>query len=417
MNNINSENNLSTKLLPIIKGSNRFSQYSEMEQVANYEIIDLTENRVWGYVTIDNIERGSGLGGIRIAPNVNLQEVNRLARVMTLKNSAACLPYGGAKSGIIINEPIYSIKRQIKNELMKRISGALFELKNYLPAPDMGTDEDDIQIIYEHHSNKLQTKFHCRGGAGRPFENGGIPIDEWELTAHGLLAAALTIENLFDNFRLKNSKVIIQGFGNVGCPTAIKFHQKGASIVGASDINCALWNPTGLDISELSKIRNNKGGLSQYNKPVAKRFGPDKLDWLLEAPCDILVPAARPDVITSKNIDRIDCRIVLQGANTPSSKPVEYYLKHRRNILSLTDFIVNAGGVIGCAVELNIMKDPSYANKVRAKGLRAYTENLVFDTVSKNVQEIYKRIKGGSIFRDTAIDLAYERLKNQEVWL
>ena len=87
------------------------------------------------------------------------------------------------------------------------------------------------------------------------------------------------------------------------------------------------------------------------------------MDWLLEAPCDILIPAARPDAITSKNIDRIDCRIILQGANTPSSKPVE------------------------------------------------------FDTVSKNVQEIYKRIKGDSIFRDVATELAYERLKHQEVWL
>tara|TARA_Y100001936_G_scaffold232316_1_gene257130 strand:- start:963 stop:1973 length:1011 start_codon:yes stop_codon:yes gene_type:complete len=336
---------------------------------------------------------------------------------MTLKNSAACLPYGGAKSGMLVNNPVLSKNRKFKNGFMNRISGALFELTNYLPAPDMGTDENDIQIIYEHHSKKLKTKVHSRGGAGRPVKNGGIPIDEWGLTAHGLFAAALTIENFLDNFKLKNSKFIIQGFGNVGCPTALKLNQKGAHLVGASDINCALWNPSGLDLNELIKIRNNKGGLSKYTKPVAKRFGPDKLDWLLEAPCDILIPAARPDAITSKNIDRIDCRIILQGANTPSSKPVEYYLKHRRNILSLTDFIVNAGGVIGCAVELNLMKNRSYANKVKAKGLRNYTEKLVFDTISKNVEEIYKRMKGDSIFRDTATELAYERLKNKEVWL
>ena len=85
--------------------------------------------------------------------------------------------------------------------------------------------------------------------------------------------------------------------------------------------------------------------------------------------------------------------------------------------MSLTDFIVNAGGVIGCAVELNLIKNPSYANKVKAKGLRVYTEKLVFDTVSKNVQEIYKRMKGDSIFRDVATDLAYERLKSQKIWL
>ena len=85
--------------------------------------------------------------------------------------------------------------------------------------------------------------------------------------------------------------------------------------------------------------------------------------------------------------------------------------------MSLTDFIVNAGGVIGCAVEIKYMKNPSYASKVKAKGLRAYTEKLIFDTISKNVQEIYNRIEDDSIFRDAASNLAYERLKNQEVWL
>tara|TARA_B100001123_G_C15234977_1_gene996784 strand:+ start:308 stop:1561 length:1254 start_codon:yes stop_codon:yes gene_type:complete len=417
MNNILPENNLRARLLPKTKDSDRFSRDIETNKTSNYEIIDPAKNKVWGYVTIDNNQRGPGLGGIRMVPNLNLKEVNRLARVMTLKNSAACLPHGGAKSGLLINNSILNKDRKVKKEYLEKFSVALFELDNYVPAPDMGTDEYDIQIIYEQHSKKLQTKVHCKGGVGRPVEYGGIPIDEWGLTAHGLFAAILTIENLIDNFKLNDSKIIIQGFGNVGCPTAVKLNEKGGVVVGASDINCALWNPMGLDLNELSKIRKLEGGLSLYTKPVEKRFGPDKLDWLLEAPCDILVPAARPDAITSKNIDRIDCRVILQGANTPSSKPIEYYLKHHRNILSLTDFIVNAGGVIGCAVEFNLMKNPSYAKKVEEKGLRAYTEKLVFDTVSKNVQEIYKRMKGDSIFRDVATDLAYERLKNKEVWL
>tara|TARA_B100000686_G_scaffold138641_1_gene146075 strand:+ start:209 stop:1462 length:1254 start_codon:yes stop_codon:yes gene_type:complete len=417
MNNILPKNDLCTRLLTENKSSDRFSQSNETKQEVTYEIIDPVANKVWGYVCIDNTERGSGLGGIRIAPNVTLQEVKRLARVMVLKNSVACLPHGGAKSGILINDPILYIDRKIKSAFMKKVSVALFELDQYVPAPDMGTDEYDIQIIYEQYLKMLKTKIHYRGGAGRPFECGGVPIDEWGLTAHGLFAAAKTLENLIDNFKLNKSKIIIQGFGNVGCRTAIKLQKEGAVIVGVSDINCALWNPMGLDLNELCNIRKLEGGLSQYTKQVEKRFGPDRLNWLLEAPCDILIPAARPDAITSKNIDRIDCRVILQGANNPSSKPVEYYLKHRRNILSLTDFIVNSGGVIGCAVELNLMKDVSYANKVEAKGLRGYIEKLIFNTISKNVQEIYQRISGDTIFRDAATDLAYERLKNQEVWL
>jgi glutamate dehydrogenase/leucine dehydrogenase len=417
MNNILPKNNLSAKLLPKSQDSNRFSKSYEDSQEANYEVIETETNKVWGYVSIDNTKRGPGLGGIRLVQNISENEIKRLARVMTLKNSAACLPYGGGKSGLLLNEQISNIDPILKKDLMRMFAEALFDLKNYVPAADMGTDENDIQTIYEHHAKILQKTIHDRGGAGRPVEYGGIPIDEWELTAHGLYAAAQTLENLLDDFKLKDSKVIIQGFGNVGCPIALKLVQKGAVIIGASDINSALWNPKGLDINELCRIRKLNGGLSLYSKSVEKTFGPEKLDWLLEAPCDILIPAARPDAITSKNIDRIDCRIILQGANSPSSKPVEHYLTHRRNILSLTDFIVNAGGVIGCAVERRMSKSTAYGNKVKANGTRIYTEKLIFDTISKNMQEIFKRMKENYIFRDVATDLAYERINSQEIWL
>ena len=237
------------------------------------------------------------------------------------------------------------------------------------------------------------------------------------MTAHGLFAATQTIECLLDDFKIKNSKVVIQGFGNVGCPTAIKLNNKGAIIVGASDINCALWNPTGLDLKELEQIRKLPNGLKNYTKKVEKKFESKKLDWLLEAPCDILVPAARPDAITAKNIDRINCRLILEGANMPSSKPVEYYLRHRKNILTLTDFIVNAGGVIGCAVENKILQNKNYAVQVRKKNIRKYTEDLIYTTISKNVIEVLSRVKNNYIFRDAATELALERLTTKEIWL
>jgi glutamate dehydrogenase (NAD(P)+) len=408
---------LSTELLPKEQNRDRFSNNSVSQQEANYQIIDPETNKVWGYVCIDNTQRGPGLGGIRMAPNIRLNEVGRLARAMTLKNSAACLPYGGGKAGLIANDSRFYNNPELKSRLIEKFADALFKLDNYLPAPDMGTDERDIQKIYNNHSEKLNTETHNRGGVGRPVECGGIPIDDWGLTAHGLFSAVLSLEDILENFRLNNSKLVIQGFGNVGCPTAIKLIEKGAMVVGASDINGGLWTSGGLDIEELSKIRKQSGGLSNYSKSVEKKFSADKVDWLLEAPCDILIPAARPDAITAKNIDRIDCRLILQGANTPSSKPVEYYLKHRRNILSLTDFIVNAGGVIGCAIERKMIGDKNYSMKVQEKDTRTYTENLIFDTVSKNVKDIFLRIEEDSIFRDAATDLAMERLKTQELWL
>ena len=399
--------------------SERFSKTSSVSQEACYQIIEPQSEKVWGFVSINNTQRGPGLGGIRMAQNVTLNEVRRLAHVMTLKNSAACLPYGGGKSGLVINEPGYHNDRNLKKALMEKFGDALFELENYVPAPDMGTDEWDIQIISENHSKRLGQKNHNRGGAGRPVECGGIPLDEWELTAYGLFSAAQTLESLLNNFKLKDSKIVVQGFGNVGCPTANKLHQQGAIVVGASDINCALWNPAGLDLDELGKIRNLPGGLSLYSGKLGKRLGPKNLDWLLEAPCDVLIPAARPDAITARNIDRIDCRLILQGANTPSSKPVEYYLKQRRNVLSMTDFIVNSGGVIGCAVERKMITDKSYANTVREREPRKYIEQLIYNTVSNNVKEIFARMEESkdSIFRDASTELALERLKTKEEWL
>ncbi|MEK9628405.1 MAG: Glu/Leu/Phe/Val dehydrogenase dimerization domain-containing protein [Nitrospinota bacterium] len=410
-------NGFSVRKLPKTENTFRFSQDNSHKQEARFEVFDPATNQVWGFVTVDNTQRGPGLGGIRMLPDVSLNEVNRLAHVMTLKNSAACLPYGGGKSGLKVANQNFYKDRQQKNLLMEKWADALFEIDKYIPAADMGTDEYDVQIIQENHTRKLRQKNHHRGGSGRPEEYGGIPLDGWELTAHGLYAAALTLEELLEDFQLNNSKVVIQGFGNVGGPTAVKLNQKGALVVGASDIHCALWNPKGLDLDELSRIRKQEGGLSNYSQRVERKFDPKNLDWLLEVPCDILVPAARPDAITAKNIDRIDCRIILQGANTPSSKPVEYYLMHRKKLISLTDFIVNAGGVIGCAVERQMTQDKDYSEKVKTHGTRAYTENLIFNTVSKNVREIFNRIKGDFIFRDAATELALERINSKEIWL
>ena len=276
MNHILPKNGLCAKLLPQIQDSIRFSKFFKDSQEANYEIFESKTNKIWGYVSIDNTTRGPGLGGIRLVQNLSLNEIKRLARVMTLKNSAACLPFGGGKSGLILNQKIPNIEPNLKKEFMSMFAEALFDLKNYLPAADMGTDENDIQVIYEYHAKRLRNTTHDRGGAGRPVKYGGIPIDAWELTAHGLFAAAQTLENLLDEFKLKNSKIIIQGFGNVGCPIALKLVRKGAVIVGVSDINCALWDPKGLDMNELCKLRKLNGGLSLYSKNVAKRFGPEK---------------------------------------------------------------------------------------------------------------------------------------------
>ena len=404
--------------------SDRFSQSTDIGPEQEIRLIDAGTSKVWGYVIVDNTRRGPGLGGIRIVPDLNLNEIRRLARSMTLKNSAAKLPFGGGKSGIVADSDLLNKSPNIKRDLIGLFAEAIFPIDKYITAPDMGTNEDDIQLIHDIYSESLGAKNHARGGAGRPPKHGGIPIDDWGLTAHGLLATIETIDRIKPKFCLKGSKIAIQGFGNVGAPVANKLVEAGAVIVGASDINAGVWRKDGLDIDELNRIRPLAGGLANYSEKYDKQFSLNKLDWLLECPCDILIPAARPDAITARNADRIQCQFIVEGANASTNKMTEYYLHNRRGITCFSDFIVNVGGVIGCAVELKMGNEEEFKSKVLSSGDdgRPWLENFIYKTVSKNVERVSSQMenskKGDTIFREHAENLALERLENpEENWL
>ncbi len=413
---------LEPEILPARNSSERFNVSDSRDPEQRVRFIDSATGNEWGFLVLDDTRRGPGVGGIRIAPDLSLEEMSRLAHAMTLKNSAAFLPFGGGKSGLIA-DPIHLVREpNLKSELIALFAEALFPFENYISAPDMGTDEHDIQQIFDFNSEKLETDSHMRGGTGRNPERGGIPIDDWALTAHGLVAAINTLEKLDSGIKIKDSQVVVQGYGNVGAPTAEKLSAKGAKIVGASDIHAGRWEPSGLDIEQLNSARNTKGGLGNYKGTTERRFNSHQVNWLLEAPCDILVPAARPDAITARNADRIQCKVILQGANAPVNKMTEYYLSNRRGIFSLSDFIVNSGGVIGCAVELEMTASLEYRKMVKQEGTRSYTENLITNTISRNVQTIYSRLMESdstdTIFREEGLKLAQERLQiPNEHWL
>jgi len=398
--------------------THRFLSPDDHQPEQKVRVLDPETGKTWGFVVVDNTRRGPGLGGIRVAPDLTLIEVMRLAHAMTLKNSAALLPLGGGKSGLIFDPKNFSAHPGMKRDLIGLFAEALFEIDSYITAPDMGTDEEAIQQIYEINSNRLKTPHHLRGGAGRPPHKGGIPIDDWGLTAHGVVSAIKTVEEIDSTFSLQGARVVIQGYGNVGAPTVSKLRQEGALIVGASDIHQALWNSRGLDVTELNRVRSAPCGLAEYSGTTEKSFPPQNLNWLLEAPCDILIPAARPDAITARNADRIQCRMVFQGANAPSNKMTEYYLQNHRGIISYSDFIVNVGGVMGCAVELKMNMDTEYKSKVLAAGGegKLYLENLISNTISNNVKTIYTGMTqaqgSDAIFRDEALKLAEECLAN-----
>ena len=405
--------------------SSRFPVLNDREPEQLVQVLDPDTGSLWGFVVVDDTRRGPALGGIRMATDVTLGEVHRLAHAMTLKNSAANLPFGGGKAGIKCDPVMMALNPDMKQDLIGLFAEALFSVEQYIPAPDMGTNETDIQQIYEYYSERLGTHQHMRGGASRPPDKGGIPIDDWGLTAHSLFVAVRTVEELELDFNLKEAQVVIQGYGNVGSVTASKLSEVGAVITGASDVHGALWNPEGLNVEELNSIRRESGGIPNYSGKVKKRFGPEQIDWLLEAPCDILIPAARPDAITARNADRIQCRKIFQGANAPSNKMTEYYLQNRRGIVSYSDFIVNVGGVIGCAVELKMTMDVAYREQVLSQGEngKTYVDRLIEKTVSSNMKALEEHSKGPGkardrIFREEAQKLALERLEFPEfTWI
>ena len=227
-----------------------------------YRIHNPDNDSTWGFVVVDNLVRGRGLGGLRLAPDIGVDEVYGLAAAMTMKSAAAMLPLGGAKSGLRVDPRIFADRPEEKKALISLMAEALWEIPEYIPGPDMGTNETDMQTIYEVFAAKNGAAHHGRGGVGRPPAKGGFPLDEWGITAHGLFAAAIAAEKHVQDFRIRDSSIIIQGFGNVGAPIAEKLASLGARIVGASDINAGLFNPAGLDVAELLAIRHGRDGLA-----------------------------------------------------------------------------------------------------------------------------------------------------------
>jgi glutamate dehydrogenase (NAD(P)+) len=282
-------------------------------------------------VVVDNVAAGPSIGGLRIAPDVSTEECVRLARAMTLKNAAAGLAHGGGKS-VISADP--AMPEPEKERLIRAFAGAVRDLSEYIPGPDMGTNERAMAWV----------KDEIGRAVGLPRELGGIPLDEIGATGFGLAAAAEVAE-AHGGPRLAGARVAVQGFGAVGKHAARFLAAKGAILVAASDSGGTLVEPGGLDMAALIVLKESGRPLSDY-------AGGRKLDRdaIVGVDCDIWIPAARPDVLTAANVDQVKARLVIQGANIPVTPEAEARL-HARGIVSIPDFVANAGGVICAAVE------------------------------------------------------------------
>src|SRR5579863_4373558 len=229
-------------------------------------------------VAVDNIACGPAVGGVRMAPDVSVEEAFRLARAMTFKNAAAGLPHGGGKS-VIFADP--KLPRSDKERLIRAFAAAIADLVDYIPGPDMGTDELAMGWIRDETGRAV----------GLPRELGGIPLDEIGATGFGLVAA-IEVAAEHCGIRLAGARVVIQGFGSVGKHAARLLCEKGALLVGASDSQGTVADENGLDVAALIALKEKGQPLRDH--PHGRKLGQDAI---IDIPCDIWIPAARPDVI------------------------------------------------------------------------------------------------------------------------
>ena len=331
-------------------------------------------------VAIDNVACGPSVGGVRMAPDVSAEEAFRLARAMTLKNAAAGLPHGGGKS-VIFADPKMPLGE--KERLIRAFATAIADFRDYIPGPDMGTDELAMGWIHDETGR----------AAGLPREIGGIPLDEIGATGFGL-AVAIEIACPAISLDLKGARLAVQGFGSVGKHAARFLAAKGAVLVAASDSDGAIANAGGLDVAALIAHKQSGGRIRDFRKGRA-----GDRDDIIDVACDIWIPAARPDVIHAGNVSRLKTRLVAEGANIPCTAEAEELLAARK-IFVLPDFIANAGGVICAAVE--------YAGG---------TETSAFATIEEKIRRnakivVDEAVGTGALPRKIAMDLATARVKS-----
>ncbi len=330
-------------------------------------------------LVVDNVAAGPAIGGARMAADVTVEECARLARAMTLKNAMAGLPHGGGKS-VIVADP--NVPLDDKERLMRSFAHAVKDVRDYVTGPDMGTDEHLMACVRDVNGRAV----------GLPRELGGIPLDEIGATGFGL-SAALEAAEPFAGLSIRGARVVVQGFGSVGRHAARFLAGRGARLVGVSDSRGARVAMDGFDLDALLAWKAQGHSVADYSQGEALAA-----DDLVAVPCDVWIPAARPDVITAANVDRLDARVLAQGANIPASADAERRLAER-DVLVLPDFVANAGGVICAAVE--------YRGGTESQALAAIGEKIRANTA----EVLARSASAGATPRAVAVAIATERVR------
>ncbi|CAO2822060.1 glutamate dehydrogenase B [Amaranthus tricolor] len=280
--------------------------------------------------------RGPMKGGIRYHPEVDLDEVNALAQLMTWKTAVANIPYGGAKGGIGCNPSDLSPSEleRLTRVFTQRIHD-LIGIHTDVPAPDMGTNSQTMAWILDEYS-----KFHGHSPAvvtGKPIDLGGS-LGRDAATGRGVLFATEALLNEYGK-TISGQRFVIQGFGNVGSWAARLISELGGKVVAVSDISGAIKNKDGLDIDGLLKHVHDNRGVKGFH-------GADAIDAnsILVEDCDVLIPAALGGVINRENANEIKAKFIVEAANHPTDPEADEILK-KKGVVILPDIYANSGGV------------------------------------------------------------------------
>ncbi|MDE1798687.1 MAG: Glu/Leu/Phe/Val dehydrogenase [Candidatus Micrarchaeota archaeon] len=343
-----------------------------------FEVYD-PKTKVHGVVCIDSTAIGPGKGGMRLVPDISTSEVFGLARAMTWKNALAGIPFGGAKAGIKADP-----KTVNKEEVIRSFARLLAPMipKYYVAGPDMNTTEKEMGYF----ADELKNMKAC---TGKPASMGGLP-HELGSTGFGV-AQATKVAMEFGKKPMSGATVALEGYGNVGTFTHQFLSEMGAKVVAISDSKGTAYLASGFDYQKMMDTKAQKGTVTAY--PGAQLL---PAAALFSQKVDILIPGARPNVITAANVGSVQAKLIVEAANIPMTPDIERQLA-KAGVTIVPDFVANAGGVISSSVEFH-----------------GGSEKEMFKTVEEkiltNTRECFARSKDGYI-RDAALAIAQERVK------
>lgn len=322
----------------------RFFSEPERQLIVNLPVV--MDNGIikqfWGCRVQHSSVLGPCKGGLRLHPDVTLSEVKALAMWMTWKTALVEIPFGGAKGGIICDP--FKLSPAEKKRLIRRYTSAILPFigpDKDIPAPDVGTTALDMSVIMDTYS--MLKGYPCPGVVtGKPIELGGS-LGRREATGRGIMIATLEALKKM-GIKPSDTTVAVQGFGNVGSVAADLLRKAGCKVVAVSDISGGYYKPDGLNITEMiAYCENSKNHILEgYNAADITKISNAEL---LELPVTILVPAALERQITEDNADEIKAKLIVEGANGPTTPEADQILRDR-NIEVIPDILANSGGVI-----------------------------------------------------------------------